>query len=71
MDTHLSENERLGVELGGNGAISILVYAIDSVKSLFSNSDKVQKEVDKKLNLYKINKITDEGLLLSLRQIDY
>ena len=71
MDTHLSENDRLGVELGGTGAISLFIYAIDAVKDLFSNSDKTQKEIDKKLNLYKVKKITDEGLLLSLKQSDY
>ena len=71
MDSHLSENDRLGVELGGTGAISLLIYAIDIVKDLFSNSDKTQKEIDKKLNLYTVKKVTDEGLLLSLKQIDY
>ena len=71
METHLSENERLGVELGGNGAISLLISAIDKVKELFSHADKTEKEIDKKLNLYKVKKITDEGLLLSLKQLDY
>ena len=71
MDKQLTENERLGVELGGDGAISILIYAIEAVKDLFSNSDKKEKEIDKKLNLYKIKKVTDEGLLLVLKQLDF
>ncbi|MGE7602531.1 hypothetical protein ACQKL5_08475 [Peribacillus sp. NPDC097675] len=71
MDTHLSENERLGVELGGGGVISILIYALDAVRNLFSNAEKMDKEIDKKLNLYKVKKISDDGLLLSLRQLDY
>lgn len=71
MDTHLSENERLGVELGGAGVISILIYAIDAVKDLFSNSDKLTKEIDKKLNLYKIKELSNEYLVLILKQTDY
>lgn len=71
MDTHLSENERLGVELGGVGGITLLVYALDVVRNLFINGDKMDKEIDKKLNLYKVKTITDDGLLLSLKQIDY
>ena len=71
MDSHLSESERVGVELGGEGVISLLIHAIDSVRDLFSNSDKVEKEIDKKLNLYKVKKINEDGLLLSLKQLDY
>ena len=71
MDTHLSENERLGVDLGGVGGITLLVYAIDVVRNIFSNADKMDKEIEKKLNLYKVKEITDDGLLLSLKQLDY
>lgn len=71
MDTHLSENERLGVELGGAGVITLLIYALDRVRDLFSNSDKMNKKIDRKLNLYKVKKITDDGLLLGLKQLDY
>ncbi|MEH6943902.1 helix-turn-helix domain-containing protein [Bacillus sp. JJ722] len=71
MDTHLSENERLGVELGGAGAITILIYAIEIVRDLFSNSEKIDKEIEKKLNLYKVKEISDDSLLLSLKQLDY
>ncbi|WP_042351320.1 helix-turn-helix domain-containing protein [Bacillus massiliigorillae] len=71
MDSHLSENERLGVELGGAGAITLLIYAIDVVRDLFSNADKLDKEIDKKLNLYKVEKISDDSILLRLKQLDY
>ncbi|WP_019243050.1 MULTISPECIES: hypothetical protein [Bacillus] len=71
MDTHLSENERLGVELGSAGALTPLIYALDRVQDLFSKADKMDKEIDRKLNLFKIKKITDDGLLLSLKQLDY
>lgn len=71
MDTHLSDNERLGVELGGSGAITILVYAIEAVRDLFSNSDKIDLEIEKKLNLYKVKEISDNSLLLVLKQLDY
>lgn len=71
MDSHLSENELVWAELGGGGIITLLIHAIESVRDLFSNSDKVEKEIDKKLNLYKVKKISDDGLLLSLKQLDY
>ncbi|MFS0784666.1 hypothetical protein [Bacillus sp. 1P06AnD] len=71
MDTHLSEKERLGMELGSAGVLTPLVYAIDAVIDVFSSTDKMDKKIDKKLNLYKIIKITDEDLLLGLKQLDY
>ncbi|WP_455662717.1 hypothetical protein [Pradoshia sp.] len=71
MDTHLSDKERLAVELGGGGPMTVLIYALDAVRDLFSNEDKTNKKIDQKLKLYKINKIADDGLLLSLRQLDY
>lgn len=71
MDTHLTENERLGAELGGGGAITLLIYALDIGRDLFSNEDKTNKKIDQKLKLYKVKKMTDEGLLLSLRQLEY
>lgn len=71
MDTHLSEDERLGVELGGSGAITLLIYALEVGWDLFSSRDKTDKKIDQKLNLYKVKKMTDDGLWLSLKQLDY
>lgn len=71
MDTHLSENESLGVALGSAGVLSVLNNAIEAVRVSFSNADKMDKKIDRKLNLYKIKEITDDGLLLSLKQLDY
>jgi len=71
VDTHLSDNERLGVELGGGGLMTVLVYALDAVRDLFSHEDKTNKKINQKLKLYRVKKITDEDLLLSLRQLDY
>lgn len=71
MDTHPPENESIGVALGSAGVLSILIYAINAVRISFSKEDKTDKIIDRKLNLYKIKKITDDGLLLSLKQLDY
>lgn len=71
MDTHLPENESIGVALGSAGVLSILNYAIDAVRNSFSNADKMDKKIDRKLNSFKVKEITDDGLLLSLKQLDY
>ena len=70
MDTHLSDCERLSMEVGG-GPMTVLIYAIDKVLDLFGNEDKKDKKIDQKLKLYKVKKITNQDLLLSLRQVDY
>ena len=71
MDTHPPENESIGVALGGAGMLSILIYAINAVRISFSKADKTDKIIEKKLNSYKIKRMTDDGLLLSLKQLDY
>ena len=71
MDTHLSECERLSMEVGGGGLMTVLIYAIDKVRDLFGNEDKTDKTINQKLKLYKVKKITNQDLLLSLRQLDY
>ena len=71
LDTHLSEKERLTVQVGGGGPITIAIYAIDVVRDLLTKGDKKQKKLERKLNLYKVKKITDDSLLLVLRQLDY
>ena len=71
MNTQLSDTELLGVELGSAGVLSILIYAIESVMGLFSNSEKIQKEIERKLQLYKIIEISDDSIILGLKQLDY
>ncbi|MED3576082.1 helix-turn-helix domain-containing protein [Cytobacillus praedii] len=71
MDTHLSDKELLGVELGSAGVLTILIYAIESVMDLFSNAEKIQKEIEKRLKLYKIIEMSEDRLVLGLKQLDY
>ncbi|WP_182201489.1 hypothetical protein [Paraliobacillus salinarum] len=71
MDTHLPEHESIGVGLGSAGMLSILNYAVEAVRTSFSDADKIDKKIDRRLNLYKVKKITDDSLLLSLKQLDY
>ncbi|PQD95604.1 hypothetical protein CYL18_06830 [Pradoshia eiseniae] len=71
MDTQPPENESIGVALGSAGMLSILIYAINAVRISFSKADKTDKIIEKKLNSYKIKRMTDDGLLLSLKQLDY
>ena len=74
MRGHLSENEMLGFELGSRGTITVLAYAIEAVRDLFtndSNESKIEKDIEKKLRLYKIKEIGINKLVLTLRQLDY
>ena len=71
MDTHLPEHESIGVGLGSAGMLSILTYAIEAIIISFSKADKTDKKIDRKLILYKIKEMTDDSLLLSLKQLDY
>lgn len=71
MKYHLSEKETLGFELGDHGSITILSSAIDTVMNLFSNSDKTNKEIEKKLKLYKLSSMSDDVVFLTLKQLDY
>lgn len=71
MDTHLPEHESIGVSMGSAGMLSVLTYAVEAVRTSFSDADKIDKKIDRKLNSFKVNKMTDDGLLLSLKQLDY
>lgn len=71
MKSNLTENETLGLELGSHGITTILAYAIIAVRDLFSNSDKIDLDIEKKLKLYKIKELTDNKLVLTLKQLDY
>ena len=46
MKAQLTENERLGFELGSAGTLTILAYAITFVRDLFSNSEKIDNEIE-------------------------
>lgn len=71
MKNNLTDNELMGFELGSSGIITIFSYAINSVRSLFSSSDKLDIDIEKKLKSYKIKEISNDSLILSLRQLDY
>lgn len=73
MKNQLSESESLGFELGSAGAATILAYAINMVRDLFSgsNSDKVHKDIERKIISYKLVEATEEKVTLKLKQLDY
>jgi len=71
MQGHLSETELLGFELGGAGVVSILAYAITAVRDLFSNSDKIDRAIEQNLIVYKVQELSDNKLVLRLKQLDY
>lgn len=71
MREQLSEKELMGMELGSAGLLTIFVYAIDAVRDHFSNDHNNDKDIEKKLKLYKIKEISSEKLILSLKQLEY
>lgn len=71
MKGHLSENESMGFELGSHGIATIFAYAITTAKDLFSNSDKIESEIDRKLISYKLEEISEYKLILRLKQLNY
>lgn len=69
--SQLSETETLGLELGSAGAVTILAEGFYQLANLFSKKDDEQKKIESQFRKYKIKKINEKELLLSLRQLDY
>lgn len=71
MKNQLPETETLGFELESGGGITILTFAIETVRDLFSNCDKTSIEIEKKLRFYKLSSMSDNIIFLTLKQLDY
>lgn len=73
MKGQLSEDEMLGFELGSAGTTSILASVFDAIIDHFSSEkrEKIDKDIEKKLKIYKIKQLSKDQILLSLRQLDY
>ena len=71
MKNQLSETQTLGVDLVSGGCITIRTSAIETVRDLFSNCDKTNIEIEKKLRLYKLSSMSDDIVFLTLKQLDY
>lgn len=71
MQGQLSETETLGLELGSAGMVTVLAYAINEVKNLFSKSDKIEQGIEKKLPEYKLVAASKEEVVLKLKMLDY
>ncbi|VYU24196.1 helix-turn-helix domain-containing protein [Clostridium tertium] len=71
MKSQLSETESMGFELGSAGVASILAYAINAARDLFSNSDKVSRDIERKIISYKLENASQEEVTIRLKQLDY
>lgn len=71
MKGQLSETESMGFELGSAGWATILAYAINAARDLFSNSDKVTKDIERKIISYKLESASEENVTIRLKQLDY
>ena len=71
MKGQLSETESMGFELGSGGVATVLAYAINATRDLFSNSDKVTKEIERKIISYKLESASEDNVTIKLKQLDY
>ena len=67
MKSQLTDNERLGFELGSSGTLTILAYLIESIVDIFKRTNKKDIEIEKRLRYYKIKEITESNLLLEMK----
>ncbi|MBP2099484.1 hypothetical protein [Enterococcus rivorum] len=68
----LSDTERMGVDLGGAGSLSLLEYGLNVLMDLFDATDKEEKKMKRHIKeLYSIHKHTNDSFLLRLKQLDY
>src|SRR5699024_8924870 len=66
----MSENEKLGFELGFRCAANLTATPICKLNNLLSKDSKQNKRIDSKIHKYTLNKYNDD-LLLYLSQLDY
>ena len=71
MKGQLSETESMGFELGSAGWATVLAYAINSARDSFSNSDKVSRDIERKIVSYKLESASEENVTIRLKQLDY
>ncbi|MGC6769007.1 hypothetical protein [Enterococcus sp. LJL51] len=70
--SQLSDTERLGGDLGSGGSSSVLEPLFNRLFDLFEKGDEVDKEISRRIiRLYYIKKISQETVLLRLKQLDY
>lgn len=67
----LNDSERMGVELGSGGGLTILAEIFFQIGKFFSNKDPELKKIESEIRFYKFKRINDDELLLYLRQLDY
>lgn len=69
MKNHMTEKELMGFELGSRGSITTLAYIIDFLREKISK-DEIAR-IDRKLKIYKIDRINEGNIILKLKQLDY
>lgn len=67
----LSENEKMGVNLGSRGMIAIFSEVFYQIGKLFSKDSNEQKKIESKLRSYTLKYATNNELVLYLSQLDY
>lgn len=73
MKGQLSETEMMGFELGSGGTATVVASIIDAIREIFSNEkkEKIDKDIEKKLKIYKVKQKSSNSILLGLKQLDY
>lgn len=69
--SQLSDTEKLGLELGSAGLVTVLAEVILHLVDLFSSKDDDKKKIENQVRKYKFKKLNENEILLYLRQLDY
>ncbi len=67
----LTESEQMGFHLGFRGTAGIWGEIIFQLINRFSRGSKQQKKIDNKIRKYSIKKLSEQEILLYLRQLEY
>lgn len=71
LNTKLSDNELLGLELGSAGLIYVFSELIYKFINSLNNKEKEKKELESAIRQYNFKIIEDDNILLYSRTFDY
>lgn len=71
VETKLSDEELLGVELGSSGLAYVFSELVYKVLNAFSDEPKTKKKLEDAIRQYNVKLDEEKRIVLYLRQLDY